>query len=218
MKSFEYPLKSVISASNMGLRSGLFANLVDCHTQHRHHRQYRIIRVVIEIENWLSFITTSKFLAMFDLQSLRDLPVTAPYKLSGEGSWKLLSHEQLILMAAIENFDTDVQKLLLQQLHQEFFVERTNNRISVLRFCDAHDDLRAQGTKFEDKWMRVHILVNNKKQISNVNIYRGLVFSVETRSPRKTYRGAEICVAKVVDGKGTNSLTTTVDRQEHGTG
>ncbi|WP_377191726.1 hypothetical protein [Ruegeria meonggei] len=140
------------------------------------------------------------------------------YYLSGEGSWKLLAHEKLILMAAIENLVPDERELLRQQLHQDFFVERTNNRISVLRFYEAHEDLRVQGTDFEDRWIRVHMLVNGKKQICNVNVYRGLVFSVETRSPRKTYKGTEIRVVKVVDGNGADSFTRAIDRQEHGTG
>ncbi len=140
------------------------------------------------------------------------------YYLSGEGSWKLLAHEQQILMAAIENLVPDEREVLHQQLHQDFFVERTNKMISVLRFYEEHEDLRVQGLDFEDRWLRVHILVNGKKQISNVNIYRGLVFSVETRSPRKAYKGTEIRVVKVVDGNGADSFTRAIDRQEHGTG
>ena len=65
-------------------------------------------------------------------------------------------------------------------------------------------------------WFRVALLVNGKREISNVNIYRGLIFSFETRSPKKVYRRADLKVLSVKIDDGAKSLTKAIDRAEHG--
>ncbi|WP_299506392.1 hypothetical protein [uncultured Roseobacter sp.] len=138
------------------------------------------------------------------------------YFVGGEGNWKLFPHEEAILMSAFEVLPPEARELLHQQISRDFFVERTNKRINVLRFYDAHSDLRINDPDFEDKWLRVHMRVNGKKEISNVNIYHGFIFSIEIRSPKKTYTGAQIRIEKVDQEEADKSYTKSIDRLEHG--
>ncbi|WP_299631298.1 hypothetical protein [uncultured Roseobacter sp.] len=138
------------------------------------------------------------------------------YFVGGEGNRKLFPHEEAILMSAFKVLPSEARELLHQQISRDFFVERTNKRINVLRFYDAHSDLRINDPDFEDKWLRVHMRVNGKKEISNVNIYHGFIFSVETRSPKKMYTGAQIRIEKVDQEEADKSYTKSIDRLEHG--
>jgi hypothetical protein len=136
--------------------------------------------------------------------------------LFGEGSWKLSRHEEFILNAAINSCDPEAKSVLQQQLLRDFFVEKTNKRINVFRFHYARDEMRLSRPEFQDMWLRVNLLVNGKKEVSNVNIYCGLIFSFETRSPKEAYNGADLEVWSVDIGDGAKSLTKAIDRQEHG--
>ncbi|MCY4335244.1 MAG: hypothetical protein OXC60_11320 [Litoreibacter sp.] len=138
------------------------------------------------------------------------------FVLFGEGSWRLRHHEQVILNAGINNCEPEAQRLLQQQLLRGFFIEKTNSKINVLRFRDPLEEVRLSAPEFQDMWFRVALLVNGKREISNVNIYRGLIFSFETRSPKKVYRRADLKVLSVKIDDGAKSLTKAIDRAEHG--
>ncbi|WP_299736485.1 hypothetical protein [uncultured Roseobacter sp.] len=154
--------------------------------------------------------------ALFPIKKVLKQASEVIYFVGGEGNWKLFPHEEAILMSAFKVLPPEARELLHQQISRDFFVERTNKRINVLRFYDAHSDLRINDPDFEDKWLRVHMRVNGKKEISNVNIYRDFIFSIETWSPKKMYTDAQIRIEKVDQEEADKSYTKSIDRLEHG--
>ena len=137
------------------------------------------------------------------------------YVLFGEGSWSFLPHEEQILMAAIESLPNNIRSRLEAQLKHDFFVERTNARINVLRFYETLDNLRVAGAEFDDKWIRVKIRLDGKLQTANVNIYKGLLFSVETKSPKIDFRNKTIDIVSVERGSLDATYTSEIDEAAH---
>lgn len=55
--------------------------------------------------------------------------------LSGEGSWKMLPHEEAIVTAVLESLESKTREYLRKQLQQDFFMERIpDGRINIFRF------------------------------------------------------------------------------------
>jgi hypothetical protein len=137
--------------------------------------------------------------------------------LSGEGSWSLRPIEAQLIEAALGHIDEADRKLLESQLKESYFVERINPRIVVLRFYKIRSDHVVRSPEFEDKLIRVHVLADEKRQVSNVNIFQGVVFSVEMKDPQRLRNAKHLTVEKVVSGTPKQSLANVIDRSEHGT-
>ncbi|MEM9631811.1 MAG: hypothetical protein AAGA50_10830 [Pseudomonadota bacterium] len=138
--------------------------------------------------------------------------------LSGEGSWSLRPVEAQLIKAALDHIDEADGKLLASQLSESFFVERINPRIVVLRFYKIGSDQVVCSPDFEDKLIRVHFVADGKRQVSNVCVFEGVIFSVEMKDPRLLRKAKQLTVEKVVAGTPKQSLTRVIDRSEHGSG
>jgi hypothetical protein len=134
----------------------------------------------------------------------------------GEGGWNLHDHEQTVVDAAIGALSTEMGKLVRAQLEQAFFVERSSNRISVLRFYEPDDGPAILDAAFQDRLMKVQIEIDGRKQVSHVTFYQGYIFTVEFKKPRQFYLGKRITVCDVSQGKPRESYTRSIDRLEHG--
>jgi hypothetical protein len=134
----------------------------------------------------------------------------------GEGSWRLRSHENSVLDAVLAHVSDDVRALVKSQLQQKYFVERTNKRISVLRYYAPADALRIRDSEYWDLLLRVQIVVDGKKEFAHVTFYKGYLFSVEFKKAGRSYLRSTLTVAGVAQGKPRDSYTRAIDRLEHG--
>lgn len=136
---------------------------------------------------------------------------------SGEGSWSLHPHEQVVIDAAVNSLATDEQDLARKQLDQDFFVDRTSNgRINVLRFYDGDKRRRIEDPAFDDRLLCVRIAVVGARQTAHVTFYKGIIFSVEFKKPGKFYAGKRVKVVDVGLGSPHQTYTRGIDRLEHG--
>jgi hypothetical protein len=135
---------------------------------------------------------------------------------SGDGSWQLLAHEKALVDAVIGTLPTNVQLLVRMQLEQDFFVERTNRRVGVIRPYNADEALRIPDPPFADCLVNVRVSVDGKPQTEHVTFYKGYIFSIELRKPSKFYEGKNIAIVDVKLGKPSQTYTTAIDRVEHG--
>jgi hypothetical protein len=139
--------------------------------------------------------------------------------LGGEGGWSLRPHERQLIFAVIEHLDPIARERSFAQLNREIFVERSNQRISVIRPANGNrsrdQTLRLEQAEFQDSLFKVRILVDGKKETANVTFYDGFIFSIETRQPGKSYRSKTIVVEDVEKGRTGESLARIIDRAEH---
>jgi hypothetical protein len=138
------------------------------------------------------------------------------YLISGSGSWRLRPHEQLVVDAAIEDLPADIRKTVRAQLEQAFFVERTSDRIYVLRFYETRDELRIADPAFERRLVKIQLEFDGRTQNAHVTFHRGYLFSIEFEKPAKFYRRKKITVCGVRPGEPGESYTKAIDRLEHG--
>jgi hypothetical protein len=136
--------------------------------------------------------------------------------IGGTGSKLLLPYEKVIVDAVVNFLPEEKKSLVLRQLAEKFFVDRSNRRISVVRLEKTQPDLRISDSSFDDLLLIVRLTINGKKEVANVIFHRGLIFSVETRQCRKFYNDVNVNVVGVETGKPRQSLTYVIDRAEHG--
>lgn len=134
----------------------------------------------------------------------------------GEGDWKLHLHEQAVVDAVLGQLPTATRTLVLAQLEQDFFVERSSNRISILRFYEPDRRLILAEPGFEDRLVKVQMEIDGRKQNAHVTFYKGYIFAVEFKKPRRFYAGKHIAICGVSPGKPGDSFTRSIDRLEHG--
>jgi hypothetical protein len=161
-------------------------------------------------------INAERAMATFSpTQLMRDLWYLL-YFVSGDGSWKLRSHERAVLDAAIAHLTSDAKKIVAEQLRQRYFIERTNKRINLFRYYATRDVLRIPDPEFSDLLLRVQILVEAKKEFAHVIFYKGHLFSIEFKNLGRSYAHKELVVVDVVRGKTSQTYTRAIDRLEHG--
>jgi hypothetical protein len=134
----------------------------------------------------------------------------------GEGSWSLRPYEIIVVKAALSSLSEEIRGKIEHQLKSSYFVERTNKHISVIRFYHPNDHLRLDGAEFQDALIRVSTRVDGIVVTTNVTLYKGLIFSVETKKPGKFFAEKKIEVLGVELGKTSQTITGAIDRLEHG--
>lgn len=135
---------------------------------------------------------------------------------SGEGGWRLYPHEQAVVDAASGDLPTEFREQVSAQLEQPFFVERSSKQVSVLRFYKPDSRLAIADAAFNDRLVKVRIEIDGRKQEAHVTFYKGYIFSVEFKKPRKFYVGKQITICDMSQGKPDESYTRALDRLEHG--
>jgi hypothetical protein len=134
----------------------------------------------------------------------------------GEGDWKLHLHEQAVVDAVLAQLPTAIRTLVLAQIEQAFFIERSSNRISILRFYEPGGRLALADPGFQDRLVKVQMEIDGRKQNAHVTFYKGYIFAVEFKKPRRFYAGKHIVICGVSQGKPGDSYTRSIDRLEHG--
>jgi hypothetical protein len=133
----------------------------------------------------------------------------------GDGGWALKPIERQIVEAAVRSLADDLQALINLQLDQPLFIERTNNRVSVLRHYAAEPQCKLPGSEWDDAVTNVYIEVEQAKQIAQVTFYSGYLFTVEMKKPRRFYSGRPVKVLAVKPGNSKRTYTRIIDRSEH---
>lgn len=140
----------------------------------------------------------------------------AIYYICGEGGWTLRAYEKLVVESAIDTLDSETQQTLRGQLSSPFFVERTNNRINVIRFYKTEMPASIENPNFDDAAINVKTKADGEVSYANVIFYKGFIFSIETRRPGKWYRNKTYEILSVKPENPSMSLTNAIDRLEHG--
>jgi hypothetical protein len=120
--------------------------------------------------------------------------------------------------AVIRDLPIEMGRLVLAQLGRSYFVERSSNCISVLRFYERDIRLAIAEAGFQDLLMKVQVEIDGRGQIAHVTFYKGYILTVEFKRPRQFYAGKHITICGVSQGKPKDSYTRSVDRLEHGRG
>jgi hypothetical protein len=126
-----------------------------------------------------------------------------------------LPHEKKILSGVVETLDVEPKRLCQLQLAEDLYIERSHPRINIIRLYEESHLLRIIGGEFEDALFKVRLAVENMKEAANVTFYRGFIFSIETKRPRKFYKDKTVAVLGVEVGAPDNSFTRAIDRLEH---
>jgi hypothetical protein len=136
--------------------------------------------------------------------------------LSREGGWSLLRYEETLILVAASFLGAALEAKVKGQLRQSYFVERTSDRVSVIRFLQNEVSYRICDGTFSDYLVNLHINVDGTREVSKVTFYKGLVFSVEMKLPRRHYSKSEITVIRCSHGSATEAYTKDIDIDEHG--
>lgn len=142
------------------------------------------------------------------------------YFVTGEGSWALRPHEQIVLEAAVSGLPEAMQILLRSQMTQPVFVQRSHRQISRPRFYShvyARNQETTEDPRDSHKVMNVDISVGGEKQRAHVEFFRGRVDSIQFKKSGKFYVGKEVKVVAVKPGKPGITHAAAIDRREHGT-
>ncbi|HQS60016.1 MAG: hypothetical protein B7Y56_15900 [Gallionellales bacterium 35-53-114] len=134
------------------------------------------------------------------------------YFLTGEGTWRLRTHERLVLEAAIASLPDDIQSQLRAQFNQMLFVQRSNRQISRPRFYS----IPLEGNELPHNLLKVEIDVGGKKESAHVEFFQGRVDSIQFKHPGKFYSGKALKVDGVKAGNPKVSHAAAIDRSEHG--
>jgi hypothetical protein len=140
----------------------------------------------------------------------------AIYLISGEGSWKLTDYEKVLANAVLEALSDKTKSEVLKQLSASYFVERTSNRVSVIRFHKPESVNQIEDVEFEDSLYKIYSEVDGKKYKANVTFYKRRIFSIESSRQRKFFKGKNVLPLKVQKTSPSQSLTVAIDRSEHG--
>ena len=131
-------------------------------------------------------------------------------------SLALTDLERSLIGKVAEKLAPESNDLLQRQLREEYLVDRSNDRISSIYFYRLPDALLIPDAEFQDLLYKVKMKVDGRAQTNRVTFYKGHIFGVELRKPRKEYRNAEIEILDVVKGEPKNTLTAVIDRAAHG--
>lgn len=141
------------------------------------------------------------------------------YFLFGEGNWKLHDHERMVLDAAINTMPEHAQNFYNSQLKSTLFAQRTPKQVCRPRFYPVayQRDLRFfDDEEFSEKVIDVQISVDGRKEIANVEFYKGRIESIQFKHPPKYYASKVITVIGVKPGKVGRTHADAIDRLEHG--
>lgn len=69
---------------------------------------------------------------------------------------------------------------------------------------------------YSDKLFKVELFIEGKKHTAHVTFYKGRIFSVELKIPRKLYKDKEYRVGAVTEGRPKDTFTAVIDRAAHG--
>ncbi len=147
---------------------------------------------------------------------LRKLNHRFGHILEGSGSWSVTELERSLIDQVEAKLEPSTRTLLHRQLAEEYLVDRTNDRISSIYFYRLPEALLIPDPDFQDLLFKVRMKVDGRTQTNRVTFYRGRIFGVELRKPRKDYADAEIEVLDVTRGEPKNTLTSVIDRAAHG--
>lgn len=117
--------------------------------------------------------------------------------LFGAGGWRLRPREQVIVDAVLDSLAPHLRELVRTQLKQNFFVDRSSERVFVLWFYERNNTLRILDREFEDRLLKVKIEVDGRTQNTHVTFYKGYIFSIEFKKPAKFYAGKKVTVRGV---------------------
>jgi hypothetical protein len=122
--------------------------------------------------------------------------------ISGEGSWKLFPHEELVLNAVKEFLPNNILESVNAQLNKNYFIQRMHSgRINTLFIYDSDDCERIVDDDYSNMLFKVVLMVNKRKQIAHVIFNNGLVHSIEFKKPKKFYAGSDIVISNIMLGK-----------------
>lgn len=141
--------------------------------------------------------------------------------LTGEGSWTFRSHERIVLDAAIDSFSEDMRRLFRAQLEQKVFIQRSNKRISLVRFYSSlyfpdKSRQKVEGHESSHEIVNVQIDIDGKKEIAQVEFFGGYIFSIQFKQPSRFYANKLVKVLGVKLGSPSLSHAAAIDRREHG--
>lgn len=135
--------------------------------------------------------------------------------LEGAGSSAVTPLESDLIDEVAGRLSQDTRGLFKSQLNEDYLVDRTNDRISSIHFYRLPDELLIPDPDFQDLLFKVRMKVDGRTQTNHVTFYKGRIFSVELRKPRKTYKNAKLEFLEVVKGVPKNTFTRKIDREEH---
>lgn len=127
-----------------------------------------------------------------------------------------LPHEVKIIYAVADLLSLDAQTKLRAQLSSRFFIDRSNPHMNVISIGQFPETLGISGKGFRDCLFTVNNRVNGRVSKANVTFYRKFLFSVETRLPRRQLLGQEVDIISVIRGTPRETLSSAIDRSEHG--
>lgn len=141
------------------------------------------------------------------------------YFITGEGSWKLRPHEQIVLEAVIDHLDVQAQSVLRSLLRQKMFIQRSNSRIVRPRFYNPYyarlhlpiDCLHKKTNVYE-----VTINVAGHQQRAHVEFFCGEIDSIQFPSHRGYYSEKNVRAVKVSEADPCVTNAAEIDRDEHG--
>lgn len=142
------------------------------------------------------------------------------YFLTGEGSWRLRPHEEIVIEAAIDILPRRSQALLRSQLKETMFIQRSHKQISRPRFYSGlyRPDRRAlEDADYADTIIDVQLDVEGIHETAQVEFFRGRVDSIQFKRPAAHYAGKKLTVLGARRGTLARSHAAAIDRREHGT-
>ncbi|MEL6370286.1 MAG: hypothetical protein AAFR03_06170 [Pseudomonadota bacterium] len=135
----------------------------------------------------------------------------------GDGSWRLLGHEEAMVNACIESLPDSAAQSVKRQLKSGFFVERIpDGRVNRIfpRRKDRAMAIELPG--FEDCLYKVRFETDGEKMTGHVTFYDGFIYSVEFKKPKKYFKNKAINILRVSKGRSKDSVAEILDRAEHG--
>lgn len=141
------------------------------------------------------------------------------YFLTGEGGWRLHSHERAVVEAVIDTLPEHSQVLLRSQLNGILFVQRSHKQICRPRFYTAPyvpDQRAVEGGGNFAKLVDVQVEVDGRNEVVQVEFFRGRIESIQFKRPTASYVGKSLEVMSTRPGRLTRSHARAIDRREHG--
>ena len=134
-----------------------------------------------------------------------------------EGQWSIDRIHADIIEAVLLHLDSGDSECIRAQInHRYFFSWMSSGRINVFFFYRRDQLPLIPGLEFMDCLFKVQLKVDNRRYCAHVTFYKGRIFSVEFKKPRKFFLGKEYSIGAVTRGEPKDTFTRIIDRAEHG--
>ncbi len=134
-----------------------------------------------------------------------------------EGRWSADQMHLDLIEAVLKKIDPDLARLVESQLRYKYFFDwMSKGKINVFRFYNQGQLPLITESDFADKLYKVELFIENKKHVALVTFYKGRIFSVELKKPRRFFNGKIYLVGEVREGKSNETYTSVIDRAAHG--